>query len=194
MTEAVVGVLGGMGPEATLELMRRVLETTPAADDADHIRMLVDNNPKVPSRIKALLEGGGADPAPILARMARGLETAGADLLVMPCNTAHHYWPAIAAAVTIPVWHLVDLTLEHVRAHVPQAGATVGLLASPALRRIALYEPWCERHGLQLAYPQEEETLLTIIRAVKRGIHTDREVEQLNTIGRRLVDTAGADT
>ncbi len=79
--EAIVGVIGGMGPEATTELMRRVLKATPTSDDGDHIHMIVDNNPKVPSRIGALLKGSGEDPGPIIADMATRLETAGADFL-----------------------------------------------------------------------------------------------------------------
>lgn len=97
--QPVVGVLGGMGPEATVELMQRVIRATPARDDADHVRMIVDNNPKVPSRIAALIERRGDDPAPVIADMARGLEAAGADFLVIACNTAHHYLPTIRAAV-----------------------------------------------------------------------------------------------
>ncbi|HEY1837589.1 MAG TPA: aspartate/glutamate racemase family protein, partial [Rhizomicrobium sp.] len=83
MVEKVVGVIGGMGPEATVDFLSRVLRATPATDDADHIRVLVDNNPKIPSRIAALIEGGGEDPLPALIAMARGLESQGADFLVM---------------------------------------------------------------------------------------------------------------
>ena len=72
--EKVVGVIGGMGPAATVDLMRRVIEATPAADDVDHIRMLVDNNPKIPSRIAALIDGTGESPVPCLIEMAQGLE------------------------------------------------------------------------------------------------------------------------
>ncbi len=113
--QPVVGVVGGMGPEATVELMRRVIRATPARDDADHIHMIVDNNPKVPSRIKALIEGTGEDPGPTLAAMARGLEAAGADFLVIPCNTAHHYLPVIRTAVSIPVLDMIALTLDRLQ-------------------------------------------------------------------------------
>src|SRR5579872_2815690 len=87
----IIGILGGMGPEATVDLMRRVIAATPARSDADHIHMIVDNNPKVPSRIAAIIETTGPDPAPELIRMAQSLERAGADALAMPCNTAHAY-------------------------------------------------------------------------------------------------------
>ena len=93
-----VGIIGGVGPQATVDLMQRLIDLTPAQDDADHIRMLVDNDPAVPSRIAALIEKTGPSPAPHLARMARGLVSHGATLLAMPCNTAHHYLADIRAA------------------------------------------------------------------------------------------------
>ncbi|HAC49643.1 MAG TPA: aspartate racemase, partial [Sulfitobacter sp.] len=97
MSRPVVGVLGGMGPEATILLQQRVLGTVNAQDDADHLPLLIDMNPQVPSRIAHLIEGTGEDPAPVLAAMAQRLERAGATALAMPCNTAHHYAPAIEA-------------------------------------------------------------------------------------------------
>lgn len=190
-TEPVVGVIGGMGPEATVELMRRVMVATPATDDADHVHMIVDNNPKVPSRIKALIDGTGENPGPTIAAMARRLEQAGADFLVMPCNTAHHYWSYAAEAVDVPVWHLVDLTLGQVVAKVG-APARVGLLASPALRRIRLYEPRCAAHGVSLLYPERGEALLEVIGAVKANRVGEREMEAFNQAARKLAD-AGAD-
>lgn len=190
-TEPVVGVIGGMGPEATVELMRRVIAATPAADDADHIHMIVDNNPKIPSRIKALIEGGGENPGPEIAAMAQRLERAGADFLVIPCNTAHHYWSYAAEAVDVPVWHLVDLTLARIETEVG-APARVGMLASPALRRVQLYEQRCAAHGVSLLYPKREEGLLDVIRAVKANRVTGRQIGLFNQAARHLME-AGAD-
>lgn len=163
----VVGVLGGMGPDATVTFMQRVIDATPAKDDIDHIHMLVDNNPKVPSRIRALIEGDGENPGPEIATMARRLEKAGADFLVMPCNTAHHYWSYAQDAVDIPVWNIVELTLDSVARNIPEA--RVGMLCSPALRKIGLYEGFVESRGLTLVYPEDEASVLDVIRAVKRG-------------------------
>jgi aspartate racemase len=83
--EMVVGILGGMGPEATVDLMQRLIRLTPAADDLDHIRCIIDNNPKIPSRIKAIIEGSGESPVPCLVQMARGLEACGVAFLAIPC-------------------------------------------------------------------------------------------------------------
>lgn len=166
--EPVLGVLGGMGPDATVEFMRRVLRATPARDDADHLRMIVDNNPKVPSRIAALIEGTGEDPGPVLAAMARGLEAAGADLLALPCNTAHHYLPVIREAVGVPVLDMVGLSVARLRGLAPPVRA-VGLLASPDVRLTGLVEARAREAGIEALFPEgeDEAAVLRVIRAVK---------------------------
>lgn len=87
----VIGILGGMGPEATAELFLRIIKATPAQRDQDHLRVIVDNNPKIPDRTAAIL-GEGQSPLPEMVRTARNLERAGVDFIVMPCNTAHYYY------------------------------------------------------------------------------------------------------
>lgn len=187
----VVGVLGGMGPGATIEFQRRLLAATPATDDGDHAHVIVDNNPKVPSRIRALIDGDGEDPTPAMVAMARRLERAGADFVVVPCNTAHHYHPAIAAAVAVPVWDMVAITLARAAA-AGGPGATVGMLASPALRRIGLYEPRARQLGMALRYPDDEAPLLALIRAVKADRPQPAEREAFERAAAGLV-AGGAD-
>ena len=155
-----------MGPEATVLLMQKVLDATPAADDADHVPMIVDQNPQVPSRIARLIEGTGADPAPVLVQMARRLEAAGAEALAMPCNTAHHYVARIAAAVDIPFLDMVALSVAEAARLCGGAGR-VGLLCSPAVRRVGLFDRALVGHGLEPVYPRDEEALLAAIRQIK---------------------------
>ncbi len=177
-SEKTVGVIGGMGPEATVELMRRIIAATPAADDADHIHVIADNNPKIPSRIKALIEGGGEDPGPVIAGMARRLETAGADFLVIPCNTAHHYLGAAQAAVSIPVFDMIDLTIRRLTAMAPPPDK-VGMLASPAVRLTGLFERRCAAAGMEILYPEgaDDAAMLAYIRAIKAGEVRDHLIE-----------------
>ena len=189
--EKVIGVIGGMGPEATVDFMHRLVARTPARDDADHLHVLVDNNPKIPSRIAALIEGTGEDPAPVLCAMAKGLQAQGADFLVMPCNTAHYYLPAIARSVRIPVLDMVQLAIQKLA--MVDAGR-VGVLASPAVRKVGLYQARMEQAGLQALFPdpQDEEALLGIIKAVKAGQLNDRHRQDYAKAARHLLD-AGAD-
>ena len=163
----VVGIIGGMGPEATVQLMARLIARTPAHDDADHVHVIVESNPKIPSRIAHLVDGTGEDPTPELVRIARNLERGGATLLAMPCNTAHGYAPAIAAAVGVPLLNMVELTTARVQALVP--GGSVGLLASTAVHRTGLYSKAFMPHGLRGVLPADQAAVMELIRRVKRG-------------------------
>jgi aspartate racemase len=161
-----VGILGGMGPEATVLLMQKLIAATPARDDVDHIPLIVDQNPQVPSRIRHLIEGTGDDPAPVLAAMARRLQTAGAEALAMPCNTAHHYAPAIRAATTIPFLDMAALSACHA-ASLAGKGGRVGMLASPAVRLTGLFDSALAAVGVTPLYPTDDNRLLAIIRHIK---------------------------
>lgn len=163
-----VGILGGMGPEATILLQRKLIAAVPARDDADHVPLLVDMNPQVPSRIAHLIEGGGEDPGPTLAAMADRLETAGAKAIAMPCNTAHHYADAIRAAVCVPFLDMVALASDHAADRLGHGGR-VGLLASPAVRMTRLYETALATRGLSTLWPDDDAPMLAAIREIKAG-------------------------
>ncbi|WP_300668636.1 amino acid racemase [Desulfoluna sp.] len=169
-TEKIPGILGGMGPEATVDLMSRIIALTPASDDIDHLRCIVDNNPKVPSRMKAIIDGDGEDPGACMADMGKRLEVWGADFLVIPCNTAHHYYYDVAHAVKIPVVHLIDLVVETVVSQNPGI-KQAGVLASTAVLITKLYETRFAARGVEVVYPDApvQDTLLGVIRRVKAG-------------------------
>jgi len=175
--EKIVGILGGMGPEATVDLMQRIIRLTPALDDMDHIRCIVDNNPKVPSRIKAIIEGDGEDPGPCMADMGRRLESWGADFLVIACNTAHYYYDAVQNAVKIPVINLIDLVSNHVKVNFPEHDK-VGILASPAVAMTGLYTKRFKKLGIEDIWPDPDyqASLFNIIKQVKKG-NTDSNVQ-----------------
>ena len=161
-----VGVLGGMGPAATILLQQRLVAAVGAEDDASHLPLLIDMNPQVPSRIAWLIEGRGDDPEPVLARMARGLAAGGAEALAMPCNTAHHFAPAIAEAVDIPLIDMIELASARLAAALP-GGGPVGVLASPALERIALLDDPLARRAMAPLHPPDPDALLGAIRRIK---------------------------
>ncbi len=170
-----VGVIGGMGPEATVDFLRRIVAATPAKGDADHIRVLVDNNPKIPSRIAALIDGNGEDPLPVLIRMAHGLEAQGADFLVIPCNTAHYYLPKIAEAVSLPLLDMVALAIAEPAKLLPRP-RRIGMLASPAVQKVGLYATRLNAAGFEAVFPDAagEVRMLEIIRAVKANALTSQ--------------------
>ena len=161
-----VGILGGMGPQATILVMQKLLALVQARDDGDHIPLIVDQNPQVPSRIAHLLDGSGVDPGPVLADMARRLVAGGAQALAMPCNTAHHYAGAIRAAVAVPLLDMVALSVAHAADLVGQGGV-IGILCSPAVRKVGLFDAPLAAVGITALYPNDDAAMLAAIRQIK---------------------------
>ena len=106
-TSLVLGVLGGMGPAATLEFLTRLQAYTPVEKDQDHIRVIADINPRVPDR-----NVPGANAGAVLAEMAGALSGAGAQVLAMPCNTAHADAGLIQRASGLPLVDMIGLAAE----------------------------------------------------------------------------------
>lgn len=163
-----VGIIGGMGPMATADLFRKIIENTPAKRDQDHIRVLIDSNTEIPDRTAALLSGG-ASPVPAMTDSVRRLVGAGADCLIMPCNTAHGFYDAVqAAAGDVPVLHMIRLTGEELR----RRGITkVGLLATSGTVQTGIYAK--NLPGIEILVPNEAEqegVMDLIYGAVKAGL------------------------
>lgn len=175
MSERVIGILGGMGPEATVELLRRLLVATPAECDQDHIHVLVDNNPKIPDRTAAILKGGES-PLPMMIKGARTLERAGAHVLVIPCNTAHHWLADLQKAVSIPIIDMINETTSLIAAHRPPL-RKIGLLATAGTLNTGLYQRALARKGISVLVPplKEESQIMDAIHRIKAGDHTVKD-------------------
>ena len=183
-----VGVLGGMGPDATVDFLSKVIAATPAEKDQDHLRILVDNNPHVPNRQEAVLRGG-EDPGPALAAMAKGLEAGGADFLVMPCNTAHAFSGAIAAAVDIPLVSIIDVTVDACA-----GAAAIGVLATDGCLASNVFQEALDARGLRAVLPNDAEVaeLMHLITRIKAGDQGDDVAAGMCTLAEALV-ARGAD-
>ena len=187
MTNKMVGILGGMGPEATVDLMKRVILATPAQDDVDHVRMIVDNNPQVPSRIKALIDKVGESPGPCMADMGRSLQQYGADFLVIPCNTAHHYYQEVVDAVNVPVLNMIELTVDLICNENSKINK-VGVLASTAVLDIGLYHDFFQARHVDTLFPQlpEQAELMALIQKVKAGQYDANVIAGFNRAAENL--------
>ena len=179
--EKVLGILGGMGPQATADFMSKIIRATKAGRDQENIRMLVDCNPKVPPRVEAIL-AGGQSAGPAMVEMAAGLERCGADMLVIACNTAHYYYPDVAEAVNIPVLNLIELTAGFLK---DQGVEEVLLLGTLALIRTGLYEVPLQAAGIRLRLPSTDALTDTLeaIRSVKVG-QMDRAYHHAEKVAR----------
>ena len=164
-TLLTVGVLGGMGPDATVDFMSKVISATSASSDQDHIRMLVDHNPHVPDRSAAITQDIG-DPGPVLAEMARRLQDAGSDFLVMPCNTAHAFQRDIEAAIDIPFVSIIDET-------VAACGGidAIGVLATVGCKASGIYQDAFAAKKVSAVLLDDAETdeFMQLISEIKSG-------------------------
>ncbi len=199
-----VGVIGGMGPDATVDFFAKLVAAShaalggAAARDQDHLRVLINNDPTVPDR-NAAIAGSGPSPAPRLAAMARGLVAAGAELLVMPCNGAHAFAEAVReAAPEVPFLSLIDTTVDATLARLatlaclPELRA-VGLLATDGTLAARLYHDAFERAEVRALAPaaDDQRALMAAIYDLKSGRADDTTRAAVRAVTERLA-AAGA--
>ena len=165
----VIGVLGGMGPAATADFYARLVTATAAARDQDHPRVLIDGDPTVPCR-NAAMAGQGPSPGPALGAMAQGLERAGADVVVMPCNAARVWADEVRAATALPFIHRVEATVEAAVARRPGL-RVAGVLAASACLDGRLYHEAFARHQVEVHAPEgaARDAFMALIGRIKRG-------------------------
>ncbi len=153
--EKVVGVIGGMGPEATADLFLKVVQETDADSDQQHLDVVIVSDPSVPDR-SAALAGVGEDPLPVIVRTARRCIMAGADFLIMPCNTAHYFYRDLCDRVEVPVLHMMDEVAKYLLREHP-AVQTVGLMATDGTVSSGLYQDAFATRDLTVLVPKESD-------------------------------------
>jgi len=182
----VLGIVGGLGPLATVAFYATVVRETEAARDQDHLHVLIDSDPSVPDRTAFLL-GRGGDPRPRLKEIGHRLKAAGAEVLVMPCNTANVWRAEISEAVGLPVVPWVETALEAVR---EVGGSPTALLATSGTVASGVYQRVAAQQGVEIILPddkQQAEVMRVIYGpgGVKNGALT-LAIERLGTIIRDL--------
>ncbi len=190
MKRQIVGVIGGMGPQATAEFYRRLVAMTPARGDHEHLHVLIDSDPSIPSRQDALT-GRGKSPLAQLIVVARRLESAGATCLAMPCNSAHAWYGDLQAAVSIPMIHMIEETVHVVR-NTSSRPKKLGVLATHGALQAELYEKAFGDRGPCLCVPDsaQGQAIMDAIAGVKAGSMIGRR--QVAAVARAMLDD-GAD-
>jgi len=188
MPEKIMGILGGMGPEATIDLFYKIIKFTPAEKDQDHLRIIIDNNPKIPDRTAAIL-GKGEDPLPALQESARKLEKAGADFIIIPCNTAHYFLPLIRESVKIPILNMIEETAKETQKKFSLI-QKVGLLASIGIYKTEIYHQHFKKFNIEVISPEEKdkEEVMKAIYAVKAGDLSEGIKRNIIKIAQKLID------
>ena len=166
----MIGVLGGMGPLATADFFAKVIAATDAQDDAGHVPLLIHSDPRIPGRPAALLHGG-ASPLPALLAARDRLIAAGAQGLVMACNTAHYWHAQLCEGCSLPFPSIVNVACAQAAQRFGK-GARIGLVATRATLATRLFEPALQAHGLNLLAPTDaalDDWVLPAIAMVKAG-------------------------
>ncbi|MBK8323587.1 MAG: amino acid racemase [Betaproteobacteria bacterium] len=187
-----VGILGGMGPAAALDLQAKILALTPATRDEDHLPVVTWNVPQIPDRVAAI-EGRGPSPLPAIAEGARSLEAAGAEAIAIACNTAHHWAEELRSLMRVPLLHIVDAVAEAIAAR-PARPARIGLMGTRGTLASGFYGRRLEALGFAWIAPDEACQAAFIdpaIAAVKRADRTGA-VEHFSGAARDLRER-GAD-
>jgi aspartate racemase len=154
-----VGVVGGVGPLATVDFMSKVVRLTEAARDQDHIKMIVEQNPQIPDRTEHLLRNG-TDPTIALFATCKRLEAAEADLIAIPCNTAHAFVDRMQTHLRIPVLNMLDETMAQVATC--HFGQLVGLLATSGTVESGVYAAAAARVGVRMIVPDDQHQQLVM--------------------------------
>ncbi len=167
--QKTAGVMGGMGPDATVDFMARVIALTDSGNDQDHIHMIVDQDPTVPNRQRAIREGLN-DVTDALGAMAKRLEDAGADFLVMVCNTAHVFLDGVHANTNIPFISIIDESVNEIDRVCPDA-RIVGVMATDGCLDTGIYQDAITASGREALVPEGAamEQLMSLITAIKAG-------------------------
>jgi aspartate racemase len=187
----VIGILGGMGPEATLDCFGKIIQNTPAKTDREHIRVVIDSNPGIPDRIAAILSDGES-PVPALVAGCRGLEKAGADFIIIPCVTVHFFLPQIQAGSPLPVLSIIDAVADVIQRDFHET-KTVGLLGTVATVESGLFQKRLARETIDTLVPDsaQQSKIVAAIKDIKdtRPSRTQSEItNDLVEAARSLID------
>ena len=161
----VLGILGGLGPMATVYFYEMLTRHTQAARDQDHIDVIINSRATTPDRTSYILGQSAENPFDIMAADAARLVTFGADVIAIPCNTSHFFIPRVQEQISVPILHMIRETARELAAQgrrrpgilATKAGgsARVGILATTGTVRTRTYQRMCEKHGLPCAVPDD---------------------------------------
>jgi aspartate racemase len=191
MSRRTIGILGGMGPLATADLYQKIIQATPARTDQEHLPIIIHADPSVPDRTAALLSGG-EDPTPWLVRGVQNLTNAGADFIIIPCNTAHAFLNRVQPECDIPIVNMIHEAARAVRELVPEQ-SEAGILATSGTIAAGLYQAALEQQHLHPVVPNDtfQELVMETIGRVKAGLIDNETVNPVRTAAREL-EQAGA--
>ena len=177
-----LGVIGGLGPMATAYFMQLVIDMTDALTDQEHIPMIIYNCPQIPDRTGYLLGKQKVNPGPQIIECGKKIETAGAELIAIPCITAHALFPEIEKELETPVLHIIRETAAYLKR---EGISRVGLEATDGTVQTGVFQKELERQGIEVLLPskdKQEMVMHIIYNNVKAGRRVDMDrFQQIET-------------
>lgn len=188
MSEKVLGVLGGMGPEATVDFFKKVVALTTANIDQEHLRIIIDNNPKIPDRTKAILTKSQT-LVPVLIATARNLEKLGVDFIAIPCNTVHYFYDDLIKEITVPVLHMIREVAKAAKS-TNSKYEKVGLLATTGTVTANLYQREFQKIRIEVIVPtpKVQTDVMDAIQEIKAGHDKNLAKKVLIKVARQLLE------
>lgn len=183
-TSPALGVLGGMGPLATVDFLRKLIEETPAARDEDHLPVIAWSLPQIPERPPAIT-GTGESPLPAMLAGIRTLKTAGAIAIAIPCNTAHYWYDELVREGGLPIIHIADAALAELAQH-GSAGNTIGLIGTKGTLAAGFFQKRLEARGLTPLINDDADIDRHVLPAI---VHVKRN--ELDAAGKLLTIAVG---
>jgi len=163
----VIGILGGMGPEATLDFFGKIIQHTVANRDQDHLKVIIHNNPKIPDRTEAILENGES-PVPMMVQSGLSLAKAGAGFIVIPCVSAHFFLGELRRKLSLPILSVFDEIATLITQNHPDI-KSIGLLATKGTIHGGLFQKRLLENGITTLVPEpdDQERVMSTIYKIK---------------------------
>ncbi|OPJ55157.1 cysteate racemase [Alkalithermobacter paradoxus] len=162
MNDKVIGIIGGMGPEATANLYMKIIKATKTKADQDHFRVIIDSNPKIPDRTQAILYNGKS-PVDDIVKTAKNLELIGVDVGCIPCMTSHYFIESIQESVSYPIINAFEEVNKYILANYPRVN-TVGVLATSGTVKTGLFEKYLD--NINIIYPDNKDQEEKVMQAI----------------------------
>lgn len=182
MEERIIGVLGGMGPEATLSCFDKILQNTPARTDQEHLQISIYNNPKIPDRTRAVLDNGPS-PLPLLIEGCESLQRAGAAFIIIPCVTVHYYIDELKKVAKLPIISILDSVVSAIVRRYPQM-KKVGLLGTNGTIQSGIFQKCLNASNIDtiICPPAVQQQVMAAIYNIKSDKPSLSREESTNTL------------
>jgi aspartate racemase len=188
LNNKVIGIIGGMGPEATLNLYKKIIQKTKVEKDQDHFRVIIDSNPKIPDRTRAILYGEKS-PVEEIIQTGKNLEKLGVDVGCIPCITAHYFIEEIRDNLSFPIINPLEETREHLLKFYPNI-KRVGVMATTGTVESKLFDKYLPSHNILYPKIDQQNKVMEGIYGkfgIKNGSHNGETIGLLKEVGQSLI-------